>query len=94
MTIPAGCMITLNTAALHRNPRYWPHTSEEDLDEFRPERWLLDPMKTSANADENAYAEEEGLDFDGPDKRPGKKSLGIIPIQQTASHMFMRPTEH
>ena len=63
-------MITLNTAALHRNPKYWPHTSEEDLDEFRPERWLLDPTKTSTNTDENAYAEEEGLDFDGPDKRP------------------------
>lgn len=69
MTIPAGCMITLNTAALHRNPKYWPHTSEEDLDEFRPERWLLD-QNTGANTDENAYAEEEGLDFDGPDKRP------------------------
>lgn len=55
---------------MHRNPKYWPHTSEEDLGEFRPERWLLDPTKGSTSTDENAYAEEEGLDFDGPDKRP------------------------
>lgn len=70
VTVPAGCMVTLNTAALHRNPKYWPHTSDEDLLEFRPERWLLDPTKSSNNTDDNAYAEEEGLDFDGPDKRP------------------------
>lgn len=69
-TIPASSMITLNTAALHRNPKYWPHTSEEDLHEFRPERWLLDPTKSNTNTDDNTYAEEEGLDFDGPDKRP------------------------
>ena len=69
VTIPGGSMVTLNTAALHRNPKYWPHTSEEDLLDFRPERWLLDPTKSSENTDENAYAEEEGLDFDGPDKR-------------------------
>jgi hypothetical protein len=63
-------MVTLDTAALHRNPKYWPHTSVEDLLEFRPERWLLDSTKSNGNTDDHAYAEEEGLDFDGPDKRP------------------------
>ena len=70
VTVPGGCMVTLNTAALHRNPKYWPHTSEEDLLDFRPERWLLDTSKANSNTDANAYADEEGLDFDGPDKRP------------------------
>jgi len=55
---------------LHRNPKYWPHTSKEDLSEFRPERWLLDSSKSNTNTDENTYAEEEDLDFGGPDKRP------------------------
>jgi len=63
-------MITLDAAAVHRNPKYWPHTSHEDLLDFRPERWLLDGTKSNHGTDEAAYAEEEGLDFDGPDKRP------------------------
>ena len=70
VTVPQNCVVTLDTAALHRNPKYWPHTSAEDLLEFRPERWLLDSTKSNGNADDQAYAEEEGLDFDGPDKRP------------------------
>ena len=70
VTVPGKCTITLDTVALHRNPKYWPHTSEEDLLEFRPERWLLDTAKPNANTEDNTYAEEEGLDFEGPDKRP------------------------
>ena len=73
-TVPENCHITLNTAALHRNSKNWPHTSEEDLLEFRPERWLLDLAKANGNTDDNTYAEEEGLDFDGPDKRPDTAS--------------------
>lgn len=71
VTVPGGCNVTLNTPALHRNPKYWPHSSDEDLLEFRPERWLLDLSKSDGNAatDEHAYAAEEGLDFDGPDRR-------------------------
>nr|POE65363.1 putative cytochrome p450 cyp13a6 [Quercus suber] len=72
VTVPANCYITLSTPSLHRNPKLWPHTSEEDLLEFRPERWLLDPSETNnATADdEHAAAVEEGMDFDGPDTRP------------------------
>ena len=73
-TVPQNCYINLNTAAVHRNPKYWPHTSEEDLLDFRPERWLLDPSKSNASGDESTYAEEEGMDFDGPDKRPDTAS--------------------
>lgn len=71
ITVPGGAFVNLVTAALHRNPKYWPHTSEEDLLSFRPERWLLEDTITSGKTadDGDAYAEEEGLDFDGPDKR-------------------------
>jgi cytochrome P450 len=68
-TVPADCHITLNTAALHRNPKYWPHTSEEDLLDFRPERW----METGHHSETHhtqTDADEEGMDFEGPDKRP------------------------
>ncbi|KAF2173809.1 hypothetical protein M409DRAFT_48731 [Zasmidium cellare ATCC 36951] len=70
ITVPGSCYVTLATAATHRNPKYWSHTSEEDLVDFRPERWLLDPSKENSNSEANTYEEEEGLDFDGPDKRP------------------------
>ena len=70
VNVPGGTYINLITPAVHRNPKYWPHTSEQDLLEFRPERWLLDPTKANSNSDDDAYAQEEGLDFEGPDKRP------------------------
>lgn len=68
--VPQDTLVNLCTAAIHRNPKYWPHTSPEDLLEFRPERWLLDPTKAHTHTDEDTYTHEEGLDFDGPDKRP------------------------
>lgn len=58
-TIPGGCYVTLNTAAVHRNPKHWPTMCgpdasaaeiEKDLDTFKPERWLLDASKSSAQA--------------------------------------------
>jgi cytochrome P450 len=73
ITVPGGCYVTLNTIATHLNPKYWPHTSEEDLAEFRPERWLLDPSKTSSaktSAEDEGYQVEEGMEFDQTDKRP------------------------
>jgi cytochrome P450 len=72
VTVPGGCYVTLNTVATHLNPRYWPHTSEEDLKEFRPERWLLDPSNSSSakHAEEEGYEVEEGMEFDQTDKRP------------------------
>lgn len=55
-TMPSKSFIILNAAAIHRNPKYWPHgkarspelggpmepltNSSNDLDEFKPERWL------------------------------------------------------
>lgn len=60
-------MITSN--AVHRNPKYWPHSSLEDLDEFRPERWLLDTAQKSHGAEQPANQTEDGLDFDDTEKR-------------------------
>lgn len=46
--IPAGTHIFLN-AAVHRNPKYWPAPAAKtgapdirDVDQFRPERWIVD----------------------------------------------------
>lgn len=71
ITVPANAYVTLNTAALHRNPKHWPHDSEEDLLRFRPERWLLDSSKPSGRAaeDETSTTLDDTPDFDGPDTR-------------------------
>ncbi|XP_049874943.1 cytochrome P450 4V2-like [Pectinophora gossypiella] len=44
VTIPAGCGILLNIWAVHRNSTYW----GEDVEEFRPERFLDTPFKHPA----------------------------------------------
>ena len=53
LTLPGGCNIGINVVAVHRNPKHWPHGASgrasswhptsnvcNDLEEFRPERWL------------------------------------------------------
>ncbi|KAM3413795.1 hypothetical protein BST61_g10479 [Cercospora zeina] len=72
VTIPPNAYVTLSTSAVHRHPKHWPHTSEHDLLEFRPERWLLDPTQTHSHTatDDEEYIKEAGLEFDETDKRP------------------------
>lgn len=58
--IPAGSNIGINTIGVQRNPRYWPTQpstitkGKNDLDDFKPERWLLEAEK-----DEHARATHE-----------------------------------
>ena len=57
-TIPPETLILINTSATHRNPRYWPEPSEEDLDEpaphvlaaFNPWMWLDDQAALGVNS--------------------------------------------
>ena len=41
--VPAGTHVNIVLPATHRNPNYWPADphNANDLNEFRPERWLL-----------------------------------------------------
>jgi cytochrome P450 len=76
VTLPAGARIALDTIAVHRNPRYWPtHPSkitgrENDLDDFKPERWLVkiapDGTQEIDSAPESEHEEEFG-GFTGED---------------------------
>jgi cytochrome P450 len=54
ITVPANIMIRLCVSSVHRNPKFWPHgpprdpqkpyfppgNPDNDLEEFKPERWL------------------------------------------------------
>lgn len=62
-TVPEGVYIALMTPAVHRNPNHWPtgppkdpqnplhplSNTDNDLEEFKPERWLLDSNAKSAS---------------------------------------------
>ncbi|KAI9649461.1 hypothetical protein NHQ30_002037 [Ciborinia camelliae] len=67
ITLPTGAHINLNTVGLHRNPRYWPTepskitTKNNDLDDFKPERWLT---KRVAKDDSGTESSEDD-DFGG-----------------------------
>lgn len=82
-SIPENCFISLSTPGLHRNPKYWPHTSAEDLNEFRPERWLIEETAGNpapAAADHNS-ATDPGPDADGPDTRADTSSTLFRPAK-------------
>jgi cytochrome P450 len=81
-TIPDDSFISLSSPGLHRHPKYWPHTSIEDLNDFRPERWLLDEKTGKGNSsDEEEAAAQDGPDADGPDTRGDTASNLFRPVK-------------
>jgi len=72
-TIPGDCNVMLSSA-VHRNPRYWPHTDATDLNRFRPERWLLDPADTSTSPIQRTTSSLE--------------ARGEIMEEATSTHLF------
>lgn len=76
--VPGGTFIALNAVGVHRNPKYWPHgptrseelggrihvtsNADNDLEEFRPERWFLSEGE-STNAKFEAKGEDEDVDL-------------------------------
>ena len=64
-TIPEDTALQFLAVSVHHNPKYWPSdpasSGKEDLDEFRPRRWLarFDSMSTR-NADTNHRHPERG----------------------------------
>lgn len=76
--VPENTQITLNTVASHRNPKHWPTLCgpnasqaeiEQDLASWKPERWLLDPSKSSPagqhHAQQTQHSDSEE-DIGGP----------------------------
>jgi len=101
-TVPADTYIAMNAGAVHRNPKYWPHgparaakdggpihplsNPDNDMEEFKPERWILDTSDGEARQ-ENKSAEVER----GPEKKPEGDEFGINVTPDTAASMFRPP---
>ena len=74
--VPAGTYISLLTAAAHRNPNYWPTSppsdpehpihplsnTDNDLEEFKPERWFVQRSADSVPTTPADEREDNPLD--------------------------------
>ena len=92
-TVPAGCYIGVITAAVHRNPNQWPtgppadakkpthpcSNLDNDLEEFKPERWILDSNAKHSASMPNQDADEEAT------------SLGINTAADTSAALYRPP---
>ena len=93
--IPAGTFINILTVAVHRNPQFWPagpptdpqppahliSNTENDLEEFRPERWLDGPHSSYSNTTEpNSQSDLNSKDQPANFFRPQKGAF--IPFSE------------
>lgn len=105
--IPDGTYIHLNTIGTNRNPKYYPHSPSKisgkatDLDDFVPERWILEnSIETDTSPSEHVPEEPMGtgtlykpprgafLSFsEGPRACPGKK-FAITEITAVLAAVF------
>lgn len=93
--LEGGTQISLVSVVTHRNPRYWPHgppsdpehpahpesNLDNDLEEFKPERWLLDPSsgKATSNGHVNVHHQVDKAETD---------DLGVNTAADTAATLF------
>lgn len=92
-TVPANCYIGIITAAVHRNPNSWPtgppvnankplhpvSNPDNDLEEFKPERWILDPKAKHTASMPDQAADEEAA------------NLGINTAADTSAALYRPP---
>jgi cytochrome P450 len=95
--VPANTLVGLTTVAIHRNPRYWPSGKPpaedehwhpfsnhgDDLNTFRPERWLLNGDEKAAAA---AASAEHMAHHDG--KNAETEDLGVNTAADTSASLF------
>ena len=92
-TVPENTYISLVTPAIHRNPNHWPtgpptdplnpvhpfSNVDNDLEEFKPERWLLD-----SNA-------QTSIGMPGQDEDAEASKLGINTAADTSAALYRPP---
>ena len=92
-TVPADCYVLFVTPAVHRNPNQWPagppsnpdkpahplSNLDNDLEEFKPERWILD-----SNAKQTATMPDQVMDAEASE-------LGINLAADTSAALYRPP---
>ena len=99
--VPGGTFVSLATPAAHRNPNYWPKGNprlpggktahpvsnlDNDLEEFRPERWLLNESGGTQNANDTANGDAEKKDM--PIETVAGGDLGINEAADTSDKLY------
>ena len=101
-TIPGNTYIELITPATHRNPNQWPtgpptdplrpahprSNLDNDLEEFKPERWILDTEKKRAVA---AKIQAVFSKEDAPREDTATFSLGLDTKSDVAANLYKPP---
>lgn len=100
--VPGGAMVNLISAVVHRNPKYWPtgppkdpahpthprSNTDNDMEEFRPERWLVespdDHPKAANTADGHPVTSASVKPSDTDD-------LGVNAAPDTAGTLYRPP---
>ncbi len=102
-TVPANSYVNLCTASTHRNPNWWPHgpptnpqkpphpisNLDNDLEEFKPERWLL-----NSDSDSNSNCKPNGKtpDFHNEEaKTADSEDLGLNTASDTSASLYRPP---
>jgi len=63
VVVPANTFVNLLSVASHRDPKYWLSNKQpNDLNDFRPERWLV----KSDGHEQHDVATSDGEDYGGP----------------------------
>lgn len=97
--VPGDALVQLITPAVHRNPHLWPTAPaadhnlsahpfgkrENDLEEFKPERWILDTEAKRAAARENYESVAIDVDTDAA------AALGVNLHPDTAAGLYKPP---
>jgi cytochrome P450 len=99
-TLPANTYISLCTSAVHRNPKWWPHgpprdpkkpahafsNLDNDLEEFKPERWILDGEGHNPNGKtEGGGNKLAGFSTEAP---PDSEDLGLNTASDTSASLY------
>ncbi|KIV96273.1 hypothetical protein PV10_00156 [Exophiala mesophila] len=98
-TVPSDTYINLAITASQRNPKYWPagkpifpggrpvhpkSNLDNDLEEFRPDRWLLDENRDAQTTSQTATPQGKEM----PDEVVAGDGLGINEAADTSEHLF------
>ena len=92
-TVPADCYVAIVTTAVHRNPNQWPtgppanpnrpthplSNLDNDLEEFKPERWILD-----SDAKHTARMPDQETDTEA-------SNLGVNTAADTSAALYRPP---
>lgn len=100
--VPGGAMVNLISAVVQRNPKYWPtgppkdtahpahprSNTDNDLEEFRPDRWLIESPSDLAKAANTANGHPVAA---GGSKTSDTDELGVNTAPVTASTLYRPP---